>query len=530
MPHTPAESEVAWRSVYEHALEGVLLTVPDGRILAANPAACALLGRTEVEICQAGRAGVVELNEAAARLVAERDRAGWARGQITFRRKDGTTFLAEVSSAIFTDANGARRTSMSFRDVTESERARQTLEILAEAGRVFGASLDIQATLNGLTGLVVPRLADVCTVDLMEAGEIRRVAVSHRDPARMKAFFGVRRGRASQRAAGGVDLVLRTGEPTSVFAVTDEWLRMAAHDEQHYQAARALGLRSFVSTPLIARGRTIGALTLMSVGGVPAFSEADLPFVRALAERAALAIDNAREHRDALESRRLRDEVLGIVSHDLRNPLNAILLAASALELKAPNPQLLVIKRAVRHADRLIQDLLAAARAQAGSLQLDRREETVASILEDVRELNRALAEASAITLAVTAEEGLGRLNVDRHRIVQLLNNLVGNALKFTPSGGRVELRAGREGEAVRLSVSDTGPGIPGKDLPHVFDRFWQGAQLRHAGAGLGLAIARGIAEAHGGTLSVESRVGEGATFTVVLPREGGAGGSDAAP
>jgi PAS domain S-box-containing protein len=162
------ERETPLRAVVEHSPDGILLTAPDGRILDANPTACALLGRTEEETCAAGRAGVVVPDDAAERLLEERRRTGCARGILTLRRKDGTTFLADLASTVFKSATGELWTSMTFRDVTESERGRRALEILADAGRILASSLDLRTTLKHLTDLVVPRLADVCTVDLVE--------------------------------------------------------------------------------------------------------------------------------------------------------------------------------------------------------------------------------------------------------------------------------------------------------------------------------------------------------------------------
>jgi PAS domain S-box-containing protein len=514
-------AETLWRAVFDSALEGRMLAKLDGTIVAVNPAACEILRGSERDTIAAGRAAIVVEDDAARRFVADRLRDGKARGRVTMRRLDGSTFTADVTSAVFVDATAVRMTSVTFRDVTELERARQALEILADAGRVLANSLDHQATLTNLTGLVVPRLADVCVVDLVVGSEVQRVAVAHRDPTRTDAFVRVRRATTVPAAPGGVDVVLRTGEPSPVVQVTDAWLRAATQDEAHFEEARALGVRSFVTTPLVARGRTIGALTLMSDGGVPAFNDADVPLVRALAERAALAIDNAKEHANALEARRLRDEVLGIVSHDLRNPLNSILINASVLARTAPCVEVDAIKRAVRRADRLILDLLLATKAESGRIELERTDESLTAVLDEVAALHRPLAEAGSITITASCIGEGCRATVDRHRVVQMLSNLVSNAIKVTPSGGRIELHARAEGDDVILTVADTGPGISPEELPHLFDRFWQGAHARNAGVGLGLAIARGVAEAHGGSIAVESRVGHGATFTVRMPLSG---------
>ncbi len=519
------DSELHWRSVYENSPEGAMLTAPDGRILRANAHACAMLGRGEAELREVGRSAVAVMDAAATRFLEERQRTGRARGVLTLVRKDGTTFFADVSSAVFSGRDGQLLTSMSLSDVTERERSRRALEILADAGRVLAGSLDPETTLGNLTRLVVPGLADACVVDLVVDGEVRRVAISHRDPARVGAFVGVRRTTPLADAQGGVDLVLRTGSAT-VQQVTDAWLRTVTHDEAHFQQARALAIRSFISTPLSAHGRTIGALTLMSDGGVPPYTDADLPFVGALGERAALALDNARQYADAVAARRLRDEVLGAVSHDLRGPLNAILLQAQVLARRVSGPEVAGITEAVRRADRLIDDLLLAAKLEGGTLPLDRRKESVASLLNETAELHRALATHKHQSLTVAAPSGDCSVSADRHRIVQLLSNLLGNAIKFTPEGGTISISAAQRPGSVVVEVADSGPGIRREDLPRVFDRFWQAAGGHAGGAGLGLAIAKGIAEAHGGSLAVDSGPGRGATFTLRLPGPAALAGS----
>lgn len=507
------------RAIVEHAPDGIMLTAPDGRILAANPAACALLGRTEEEVRAEGRGRVVVMDEAAEAFRVERSREGRARGVLTLRRKDGSTFLAEVASKVFEGSDGGASTCIVFRDVTEAERARRAMAILAEAGGALVRSLDLPTMLRHLTDSIVPELADVCAVDLREADGVVRVAVAHREPDKIPLFESVRRRAIVADAIFGTDYVLRTGRASAVYSLEEDDLRRVTLDPAHFEAARKLGVRSFVSMPLPSDGQTIGALTLMSVGFVPPFSETDLPLVQALADRAAMAIANASQHAAAIEARRLRDEVLSVVAHDLRSPLNTILLAARNLERSHPGPETDAILRGVRRADALIRDLLLAQKAEAGALPLERDEEDVASILDEVRALHAPIAEAKPVELRVRSAGAPPSVRLDRHRTVQMLSNLVANALKFTPPGGRIELGASGDASSVRFTVSDTGIGIAPADLPRVFDRFWQGAHLRDVGAGLGLAISKKIADAHGGDITVESAPGRGTTFTVVLPR-----------
>lgn len=223
----------------------------------------------------------------------------------------------------------------------------------------------------------------------------------------------------------------------------------------------------------------------------------------------------------------MRDEVLGIVSHDLRSPLNSIYLLASGVERYVPSQGeqgrrahefLRRINQSVVDMNRLIEDLLAVARLESGRMSLDTEPLEVPWLLAKAQEVSEPLAAARSLRLEVELAPCLPRVQADRARVLRVFQNLVGNAIKFTPEGGRIRLRAEPAERCVRFSVSDTGRGIDPESLPHIFDRFWQARHARDAGAGLGLAIVKGIVEAHGGHIHVESRVGQGTTFTFTLP------------
>jgi signal transduction histidine kinase len=235
--------------------------------------------------------------------------------------------------------------------------------------------------------------------------------------------------------------------------------------------------------------------------------------------------ESARLAREAQEATRARDTMLAIVSHDLRNPLNAVLLSASFLldvgieraGLELLEKQLGVIKRSTQMANRLIEDLLDVARIEAGRLSIEPDAQDARVLVSEAYEALRLSAEEKSIQLEHQVPDEIPPTRVDRDRVIQVLCNLGANAIKFTPRGGRVILRAEPAEGEVRFSVSDTGSGVPAEQLEHIFDRYWQANRADRRGVGLGLAIVKGIVEAHGGKVWVESEVGVGTTcyFTV---------------
>jgi signal transduction histidine kinase len=220
---------------------------------------------------------------------------------------------------------------------------------------------------------------------------------------------------------------------------------------------------------------------------------------------------------------RARDEILAIVSHDLRNPLNAVSVAVDELadaQLDDSSRQQYVgaIRRSVSRADRLIRDLLDVSRIEAGKLSVEPHQVDTRALLDLAQRDHDVLLREAGVAVSVDILAGAERIAADRDRMLQALGNLIGNALRYARVGRILDLSAVPEENHITLRVGDRGPGIPPDALPHIFDRFWQAHRQRRAGAGLGLAIAKGIVEAHGGRIRAENREGGGACFCVSLP------------
>lgn len=298
---------------------------------------------------------------------------------------------------------------------------------------------------------------------------------------------------------------------------------------------------SVLIVPLFAEREPLGTLALLRPENEPPFDPVAINRLRTLADLASIALqrlvaldESERRRLEAEAAVRSRDEVLSIVSHDLRNPVSTVMMSAGlladpefALSDADRRKQIDVIGRSAHRMNRLIQDLLDVARIEGQRLTIDCRCEDPAALAVETCEAFRPIAADKSIDLACDIDHDLPRVSADRDRVAQVLSNYLNNALKFTPSGGSVVLRATLASDGgVRLSVSDTGPGISAEDLPHVFDRFWQAKRTAHLGSGLGLAIAKGIAEAHHGRVGVESTPGKGSTFWFVLPRGADCGGA----
>jgi signal transduction histidine kinase len=405
----------------------------------------------------------------------------------------------------------------------DAEASRQRALFLGEASALLGSSLEWTETLASVARLAVPAVADWCCVEGTEglATGGPPLAVAHSDPARIaRALAWRRRWPPDPAAPGGPCAVVRTGRPELWPEITDALLEAYLIDPEQLRAAREIGMTSVMIVPLTARGRTLGAITFVSTEPRRRYGPADLAMAEELGRRAGLAVDNARLYDEARRAVQARDEVLAVVSHDLKNPLEAVLLSASLL-LRARSPEQVrryaeAVRRSGTRMDRLVRELLDLSRMDAGQFRVELRPERLEGLVEEALALLAPLAQERGVALGAAGGPLPHAVPCDRERILQVLSNLVGNALAFAPRGGHVAVRLALSEREAEVAVADDGPGIPPEDLPQLFDRFWKRSAR---GTGLGLAIVRGIVDAHGGRVRVESRVGEGTTFAFTLPR-----------
>jgi PAS domain S-box-containing protein len=410
-------------------------------------------------------------------------------------------------------------------DITEHKRSQDEQKFLAEVGTILASTLSYEDTLASIARLSVQQLADCVIVHLVEKGDqLRRLKVVHRDPAKASLCVRLERIQLERRRPHLASEVLDTKRPLLMIELTADYVDSIAQSEEHRAALHELDPKSLIAAPLLAHERVLGAMLFISSGSKRRYGPHDVDLARELAYRAALAIENARLYETARRATQTRDDVLGVVAHDLRSPLATILMQASLLRPPGAEPERRsekpaeVIRRAATRMSRLIQDLLDVTRMEGGGFSIERARVPAAQVVLDCVEAQQPVAASAALELRIDLTRDVPDVWADRDRLFQVFENLIGNAIKCTQAGGRITARAAPGNGEVLFSVADTGAGIAAEHLPHLFDRFWQVQKGGRRGAGLGLPIAKGIVEAHGGRIWVESKPGRGSTFFFTIP------------
>jgi PAS domain S-box-containing protein len=488
-----------WRLYFAQATWGALVVNSAGNLLAANRAFAEMNGASPEQL--AGRSLFSVLAPTRPEELRARLTAAVERGRHRFEWQDelrggpaGRVLLVDVTviqdgtgrllhyALYVEDITAQKRSQLERERLLASERkANERALLLSESSAVLARSLDQEAALPSLAHLLVPRLADGCVIylrdELLHASRV--AAVAHVDPAK-------------ERLLGAA--CLDSPEP--------------AHRPQ-----------SLLSVPFIAHAHVLGGMALAYSDSNRRYEPGDRTLAVQIAGRASSAIENARLYREAVSAARARDDIIAVISHDLRNPLTAIDLSAHFLARgeagATPRVRLIgTIEKAVKRMAALIDDLLTASASEGGSLTVERKPCPLPEVVQETLEVMEPLAAARSTHIETDVPPSLTAL-CDRQRTIQVISNLVSNSVKFGQPGSAVHLSARAVGDEIRIGVSDSGPGIAERDLPHVFDRFWKG---HVSGTGLGLYIAKCLVEAQGGTIWVQSKAGEGSTFFFTLP------------
>jgi PAS domain S-box-containing protein len=451
-------------------------------------------------------------------------RMGEGSAGIFGRRKSGEEFPVDAAISRL-NVGGKRIMTVALRDITEQKRIEREQTFLAEVGAVLASSLDYADTLENILRMAVRDLADFCIVDVVEEdGSVRRLKVMSRDPSKRWVCDLLMQVPLDRMRRHFISFVIQNKRPVLMEHLSSDTIAALSRNEEHFRALLAADVKSLIAAPLLVRGKLVGIIKLVSSSGSRVYGPADVRLAEELAQRAAVSIENARLFAEAQRAVKTREDVLAVVSHDLRNPVTAMGLAAHLLRQfdRIDTIRLTqladTIQRAVDRMQILLSDLLDFAKIQSGTFSIETRCESVDRVATPVIDSLRLLAEAKRQTLEVNLASDLPEVAIDPHRIGQVVSNFLGNAIKFTPEGGTIRVSARHQGNEVVITVADTGPGIPLDHLPKIFDWFWQAQGSKRVGSGLGLSIAKGIVEAHGGRIWAESELGKGSSFSFALP------------
>lgn len=438
-------------------------------------------------------------------------------------RKNGEEFPADAAISKL-EAGGKNILTASLRDISEQKRIEKEQRFLAEVGLVLATTLDYDDTVSRIVELAVRDLADLCIVDIVgNDEEPRRLKIVSREPSKAPLCDALMKISLERGHPSLTQAALEKRQPVLMKRVSPETIASLAQNDEHRRVLEALDPRSVIAVPLLLHGQVLGALALVGSTASSVYTELDVRLADELARRAAFAVENARLYRTASRAIRARDDVIGIVAHDLRNPLSAVLVQAQLLRRYGPEADgrskkpAERIERAATRMKRLIEDLLDVTRIEAGRITIEKTSLSVTEMVTEAVDAQRPLASSASVELRLDVAPDLPEVCADRDRMFQVFENLIGNAIKFTKPGGRVTVGAAREANEVVFRVADTGSGIAPDNLFHLFDRFWQVRKADRRGAGLGLSIAKGIVQTHGGRVWAESKLGVGTTLFFTL-------------
>jgi PAS domain S-box-containing protein len=468
------------------------------------------------------------------RAVVERALAEGGEHRVEYRLlwEDGSAHWVEARGTVSTDETGkpVHMTGVSI-NIARRKRSEEDLKFLAQASAELASLVDPLSSLNKLAALAVPAFADWCMIDMLrDDGALERVAVAHAEPQMVQLARDLhRRFPSDEKYAKASWDVIRSGEAAMVSEITGDMLEQSIDDKAYLAAIRRLGPRSYIAAPLAAHGKVMGVVSFIVTESHRIYAEEDLAFAIELANRAAVAVENAELYRAMQEADRSKDVFLATLAHELRNPLAAITNGVSILKLAADNPERVmtstgIMERQVSQLARLVDDLLDISRITTGKIELRKEHTSLAGILNNAIEISRPLIEAAQHRLSLTLPGEATDLHADPVRLTQVFANLLNNAAKYTDPGGRIEIMLECTPDEYLVRIRDNGIGIAPSMLKSIFHIFTQAphpSERTHGGLGIGLSLVEGLLKLHGGRVHAFSQgEGSGSEFTVCLPRD----------
>lgn len=438
---------------------------------------------------------------------------------LCIKTKDNFFIPIEVSLSPF-DFGGEFQIAAILRDISERREFENRQRLLAEIGKILNTSLESNTLIHNLGQFCLGNLADWCVV-IPKQGDVSLIKKDKNQEAQFIDY-----PRIEMPLCERVFDIIEGQKNIIVNDVTYEKLQLIEFNQNQLAIIMEMGIKSVVVSPLLGRDQLLGVVIHVRIH--KNYLPQEVLFLEDIVSRAALALDNANLYQLAQDSVKERDELMRIVSHDLKNPLTSVKLNGEMLErdvLKREVSESTLLKRikaietSANLAIGLIKDLLDTAKIETGGLKLDLKIVKPNEIMQEVGSVFTSLAEGSGVTLSLKVEGNENRSFVaDPDRVQQVISNLMGNALKYTPAGGAVAFTIKEEPHHLLFIVKDNGPGIDKDKQKKLFNKYWKGSEGKGHNLGLGLAIAKGIVEAHKGKIWVESSVGVGTAFYFSLP------------
>lgn len=412
------------------------------------------------------------------------------------------------------------------RDITEKKQTEKNLKFLAEASKILSSSFDYKTTLKNVAKLAVPQIGDWCTVDVLSDGEIKSIAVAHKDPKKVTWARELQKTyHPTVNDPQGVPHVLRTGKSELYPEISDEMLVASARDARHLKLLRGLGFTSAMIVPIVIDKEAIGAITFVTTESRRRYTKESLTIVEELASRISHGIEHARLYTEAQKAIALRDDFISMASHELKTPVTSLKIYTQGLqkqiEITDKNMSIEQLKKMNNQVDKLamlITDLLNVSRMQLGKLEFNEQSFNLNKQVKETIESIQSTTKKHKIIVEGTIEKNVWG---DKDRIGQVLTNLLTNAIKYSPLSDKIIVQLSSEKDVAVVSVQDFGIGIEKQHLNKLFNRFYRVTdpnEKTFPGLGIGLYISYDIIRRHNGTMSVTSNKGVGSQFSFTLP------------